>query len=154
MRQPRCLFFVFFLFSFLFASAILADTYTVTNCADSGTGSLRQAITDANAHGAGDLIVFDIQLSNTSYSTGTSSPGLVTNEAGSNKWFRIIVGSILPSVNVDYVDISGSTQTREAANTLGPSVEVGGQAATVLRSTPATARSRAWSSINFSAGRA
>lgn len=43
--------------------AAFADTYTVTNTADSGAGSLRQAILDANAHpnsGGPDVISFAI----------------------------------------------------------------------------------------------
>jgi hypothetical protein len=40
--------------------AAQAATYTVTNANDAGAGSLRQAITDANANGAGlDDILFD-----------------------------------------------------------------------------------------------
>ncbi|PYQ51065.1 MAG: hypothetical protein DMF78_14150, partial [Acidobacteria bacterium] len=35
-------------------------TYTVSNANDSGPGSLRQALLDANAHAATDTIVFDI----------------------------------------------------------------------------------------------
>ena len=37
----------------LFSVSVSASTFTVTNTADSGAGSLRQAITDANAAGAG-----------------------------------------------------------------------------------------------------
>ena len=37
-----------------------ADTYTVTSNADSGPGTLRQAILDANAHPGADTIEFDI----------------------------------------------------------------------------------------------
>ena len=52
----------------LLASAIFAlaavsagaDTFTVTNTADSGAGSLRQAILDANAHSGTDTIAFNI----------------------------------------------------------------------------------------------
>ena len=36
-----------------------ADTYVVSNTANSGPGSLRQAITDANNHPGPDLITFD-----------------------------------------------------------------------------------------------
>ena len=36
-----------------------AATYTVTNTQDSGAGSLRQAITDANNHSGPDTIEFD-----------------------------------------------------------------------------------------------
>jgi len=38
--------------------AAKADTYTVTNLADSGAGSLREAIITANAHAAANTIVF------------------------------------------------------------------------------------------------
>ncbi len=45
---------------FAMASTTHAATYTVTNTADSGAGSLRQAITDANANGGADTIEFNI----------------------------------------------------------------------------------------------
>ena len=45
----------------LFAAAAAgATTYTVTTTADSGAGSLRQAITDANGNGGADVINFNI----------------------------------------------------------------------------------------------
>ena len=37
-----------------------ATTFTVTSTADSGPGSLRQAILDANANAGADTIAFDI----------------------------------------------------------------------------------------------
>ncbi len=106
----------------LLTAPIWADTLTVTNCADSGAGSLRQAITDISSNG--DEIIFDITTTEAGYSTGEDSPGLVTDEAGSNQWFRIIINSDLPQITNNYIAIKGSTQTHEAANTLGPSVEV------------------------------
>ncbi len=42
------------------SSGALADTFTVTNTNDTGTGSFRQAITDANNHSGLDTIAFDI----------------------------------------------------------------------------------------------
>jgi S-layer homology domain len=39
---------------------VAAATFTVTNTGDSGTGSLRQAITDANGNAGPDTIAFDI----------------------------------------------------------------------------------------------
>jgi hypothetical protein len=45
---------------FLTASAALANTYTVTNTGDSGAGSLRQALLDANANAGADTIVFSV----------------------------------------------------------------------------------------------
>ena len=41
-------------------SRLVAGTFTVTNTADSGAGSLRQAITDANALVGADTINFNI----------------------------------------------------------------------------------------------
>ena len=41
-------------------SAALAATYTVTNTNDSGPGSLRQAILDANAAAGLDTIAFNV----------------------------------------------------------------------------------------------
>ena len=42
------------------AKPAAASTYTVTNTANSGAGSLRQAILDANGHSGADDIVFNI----------------------------------------------------------------------------------------------
>jgi len=42
-----------------------ATTYTVTNTADSGAGSLRQALDDANSNAGADVIVFDAGASGT-----------------------------------------------------------------------------------------
>jgi hypothetical protein len=43
----------------------LLNTYTVTNLADSGPGSLRQAVLDANGHHDTDQIVFAAGLHGT-----------------------------------------------------------------------------------------
>ena len=42
------------------ATIASADTFTVANTADTGTGSLRQAIADANGHPGLDTIAFNI----------------------------------------------------------------------------------------------
>jgi predicted outer membrane repeat protein len=44
--------------SFFLACAAQAATYTVTNCADTGAGTLRQAVDSANANPGADLINF------------------------------------------------------------------------------------------------
>jgi hypothetical protein len=46
--------------SFLFVSAARAADFTVINTDDSGPGSLRQAIVDANANPGADRILFNI----------------------------------------------------------------------------------------------
>jgi hypothetical protein len=46
--------------AFLFAAPLAAGTFTVTNTNDTGAGSLRQAILDANAAAGADTIVFAI----------------------------------------------------------------------------------------------
>ena len=80
------------------SAALSADTFTVTNTNDSGTGSLRQAILDANTHAGADTIAFNI-------------PG-----AGVH---TITVSSLLPIIT-DPVTIDGYTQPGSSPNTNGP----------------------------------
>ena len=77
------------------SAAVSADTYTVTNTNDSGAGSLRQAITDANGNSGTDTIEFDI--------------------AGGGP-HTISPASALPTIT-DPVVIDGYTQTGASANT-------------------------------------
>jgi hypothetical protein len=79
----------------LSASTLTANTYTVTNTNDSGAGSLRQAITDANGNPGADTITFDI--------TGS---GVHT----------IAVASSLPAITSP-VTIDGYTQAGSSPNT-------------------------------------
>jgi hypothetical protein len=67
----------------LAASSLAAATFTVTNTNDSGAGSLRQAITDANAGGAGPhTIVFDITGSGVQTIAVASNLPLATSSGG------------------------------------------------------------------------
>ena len=118
MKRTRVLILVAVLF--LLSSPVWADTYTVTNCADSGPGSLRYELASAEA---GDEVVFDITTLEAGYSTGEAGPGLVTNEAGGDTWFRIIIDTSSLTVTPNNISIKGSTQTHEANNT-GPKVEI------------------------------
>jgi len=77
------------------AAVSAADTYTVTTTADSGPGSLRQAIMDANGHPGADTIDFDI---------------------GGSGVHTISPASALPPIT-DPVTIEGYTQTGALANT-------------------------------------
>ena len=81
--------------SFLAAGALSATTYTVTNTSDSGAGSLRQAIIDANTNAGADTIDFNITGS------GVHSIALAT---------------ALPAITSP-VTINGYTQSGASANT-------------------------------------
>ena len=80
---------------FAAAGALSANTYTVTTTADSGAGSLRQAILDANANPGADTIAFNIVGS-----------GVQT----------IVPASSLDPIT-DAVTIDGYTQPGSSANT-------------------------------------
>lgn len=70
---------------FIFSNPIVAATFTVTNLSNSGAGSLRQAITDANAATGSDTIAFQSGLSGTITLTGgqlTITDNLVVNGPG------------------------------------------------------------------------
>jgi len=82
-----------------------AATFTVTTVADSGAGSLRQAITDANAAGGADTIEFNIVGS-----------GVHT----------IVPASALPLITGP-VTIDGYTQPGATANTNGPDLGTNAQ---------------------------
>src|SRR5688572_10026955 len=85
-----------------------AATFTVTNINDSGAGSLRQAITDANNAGTSDTIEFSI------------SPGTAP--------FTISTLSALPSITSP-VTIDATTQPGFSAITPRPVVELNGTSA-------------------------
>ena len=82
----------------LAAAGMTASTFTVINTNDSGAGSLRQAILDANANPGADTIDFDI-----------SGSGVHT----------IAPATGLPAIT-DPVTIEGFSQTGSSANTNGP----------------------------------
>ncbi|MFO1001930.1 MAG: DUF4347 domain-containing protein [Planctomycetaceae bacterium] len=79
------------------ANFILA-TYTVTNTNDSGAGSFRQAILDANANAGVDTITFSIAGSGTQI---------------------INIASVLPTIT-DQIIINGTTQTGYVAGSFVP----------------------------------
>jgi hypothetical protein len=77
----------------LLAATSQAATFTVTTTADSGAGSLRQAITDANANSGADTIDFAIPAGE------CSAAGVCT----------ITLSSLLPEIT-EAVTIDGTTQ--------------------------------------------
>ena len=84
----------------LVASALPAATFTVTNTSDSGAGSLRQAILDANANPGMDTIAFNVT------GAGCDGGGVCT----------ITPVSDLPTITSPVL-IDGYTQTGSSANT-------------------------------------
>lgn len=69
----------------LFTTYANAATFTVTNTSDSGPGSLRQAVLDANAAAGTDDIVFDATVFGTLQTiTLTTGQILITNSVNSN----------------------------------------------------------------------
>jgi len=87
------------------ALSLQGQVLTVTNTNDSGPGSLRQAITDANANWSIDRIEFNIPTSDAGYNASTGV-------------FTILVTSAeLPSINNRVLTIDGSTQTAFTGNT-------------------------------------
>jgi hypothetical protein len=85
------------------AVPLSANTYTVINSADTGPGSLRQAITDANANPGADTINFDIPGSDPNCDSG----GVCT---------ITVSPSGLPVIT-DALTIDGYTQPGAAVNT-------------------------------------
>ena len=107
----------------LAAHASQAATFTVTNVADTGAGSLRQAITDANAAGAGPhTIAFNI-------------PSTALTGSFGSKRAVIALASPLPAITVTGVTIDGGTQTTFGGDTntgtLGTTTTVGVDGLTV-----------------------
>ncbi|MBN2683560.1 MAG: right-handed parallel beta-helix repeat-containing protein [Bacteroidales bacterium] len=89
-------------------------TFVVTNTNDSGAGSLRQAITDANAFGP-DNIVFNIPNTDLGY------------DAVNGVWV-ISPSSPLPYFTTGFTNLDGDTQTDNQGNTngLGPEIVLNG----------------------------
>ena len=102
------------------AALVLGNTYTVTTTADSGAGSLRQAILDANANAGLDTIAFDI--------SGTGP-------------HTIAPSSPLPDIT-GAVTIDGYTQPGSSPNTNGAGLPDNSVHAIVLDGTSAGAGAR------------
>ena len=103
-RSARALLGFLSLFGFLIGISSAA-TFTVTNTGDSGAGSLRQAILDANGTAGADTIEFNI-------------PG-----AGVH---TIVPASALPAIT-EAVTIDGYTQSGALANSNGPELGTNAQ---------------------------
>ena len=100
-----------FEFALAFEPEVMANyesvlaTFTVTNTNDSGEGSLRQAILDANANGEADVIAFNIPATELENDPDTGGQAVF-----------IRLDSILPVVT-ETITIDGSTQTAFSGDT-------------------------------------
>ncbi len=93
-----------------------ADIYPVANTNDSGAGSLRQAILDANSHAGSDTLVFNISPSDLGYNPDTGV-------------WTIRPASSLPAIEKDGLLIDGHSQSLfigENKNPLGPEIQIDG----------------------------
>ena len=90
-----------------------AATYTVTTTADSGPGSLREAITLANASSGGDQILFNVPLSDSGYNPATGV-------------FTITLSSSLPMITGALINIDATSQAINQGNTnlSGPEIRL------------------------------
>lgn len=91
------------LLSILTASSAFANTFTVTNTNDSGSGSLRKAITDANMYPGSHVIVFNIPSSDPNFNSGTGV-------------WKIVPTSTMPLITKGDLVIDGTTQTTNQGN--------------------------------------
>jgi parallel beta-helix repeat protein len=105
------------------SSPLWANNYFVTNCNDSGAGSLRLALDTANANGAAShTISFNIP-SGTASAPNETSGGKVTS--GTDVYYRIVTSTPL-SITHDSVSLLGNSQTTfgGSTNSKGREIEI------------------------------
>lgn len=97
----------------LMLTSVSAADYTVTNTSDSGPGSLREAIINANSSAGADNISFNIPVNDQGFSSVT---GVWT--------FRLL--SDLPMIQGGFVNIDATTQTVNQGDTnpFGPELKI------------------------------
>ncbi len=94
---------IFIVLFSLWAFFGMSATYTVINTNDSGAGSLRQAIADANAAPGADNIYFNIPDTDPNYDAGTGC-------------WTITLNSQLPMIMTGYINIDARTQETNQGN--------------------------------------
>ncbi len=106
---------VILFFLILLTNFVYSNTFVVTNTNDAGAGSLRQAITNANAYPGSHIINFNIPTTDAGYN---SSQGIWT----------ISQTSKLPIITHSNILIDGTSQTVFAGNTnvYGPEIMLDG----------------------------
>lgn len=102
-------------------NALATNNYVVNNTADSGSGSLRQAIIDANSSLGADTIVFNIPKTDPNYHDAGGSKC----DPGDACWWTITLISTLPEIT-EALTIDGTTQTANQGDTNPGTVGTGG----------------------------
>jgi hypothetical protein len=142
--SPAPCFTLVFLLVLLWAPGATAATFTVNNLADSGPGSLRQVVLDANASAGPDEIAFAPGLTGTITLTSGEiqiSDDLVVNGPGAgvltvsgNDASRIfLVENVVVAAEID-VTLSGLTLTRGRTVYFGGAVVANNENLTILDS--------------------
>jgi hypothetical protein len=98
-----------YLFVLCLGLSVSAATFTVTNTADSGLGSLRQAVLDANAATSDDVIEFSA-LFNTPQTITLSGTDLIINNNGT---------LTINGTGADKLTVSGNNASRVFTNNTG-----------------------------------
>ncbi len=99
--------------TFILSNFCFSATFTVLNTNDSGIGSLRQAITDANGSNGPHSIVFNIPNTDVNFNTNSGT-------------WKITLNSTLPMIIKPFISIDATTQTNNQGNTNpeGPEIEL------------------------------
>ena len=108
-----CKFLILVFFFTLFIQAY-SNNYTVVNTLNSGNGSLREAITNANSHAGADTVAFNIPATDAGYNSATGT-------------WTITLISLLPylaDMTGGLIFIDGNTQTinQGDSNIYGPEI--------------------------------
>lgn len=106
---------ILLVFTTLYSLIGHGNTFTVTNTNDSGTGSLRAAITSANSNSGSDVVAFNIPATDPNYN------------AASGTW-TIALATYLPYMTNGGTTIDGTTQTSNQGDTnpYGPEIIITG----------------------------
>ena len=89
---------------------VVPATFTVVNNSDSGVGSLRQAIIDANATSANDTINFSVVNSSYNIILGSALPNIATTSTAGTLTINGLSASSLTISGSDPTNVNNSTR--------------------------------------------
>ena len=123
----------FIIFTAITAAQITnAAIYTVTTNADSGAGSLRQAVSDANGTAANDVIVFNIPAANCNATTGVCTITLASEIIITNNGSLTIQGTGANRLTISGGGVSRIFSSNSATFTLSGATLTNGNGAGAL----------------------